>query len=151
MKNKKAFTLLEIMVVVGLMAIIFLIPVLYTQASQVRFDFNTQVSTAVSYLRLAQSDAAAGRDNKKHGVHLAADSYTVFSGDSFNPSDEANFEIELPPTIVIRNVSLNGGGSDVIFSGPYGETQAYGTFQLYSQQINKSLTINVSQIGTINY
>ena len=151
MKNKKAFTLIEIMVVVGLMAIMLLMPILYTQASQVRFDFNTQVSTVVSYLRLAQSDAAAGRDNRKHGVHLASDSYTVFSGDSFNPSDGNNFAIVLPPTIEIRDVALNGGGSDIIFGGPNGETDTYGTFELYSEQINKSLTVIVSQMGTINF
>lgn len=143
--------MIEIMLVVGLMAVMLIIPILYTQASQVRYDFNTQVTTLVSYLRLAQSDAAAGRNNASHGVHLAADTYTVFSGDSYNPSDADNFAIELPPTIEIRNISLNGGGSEILFESPGGETSAYGSFQLYSGQINKSLTIVVSQIGTVNY
>lgn len=78
MENKKAFTLIEIMIVVGLLAVMLLMPVLYTQASQVRFDFNSQVATMVSYLRLAQSDAEAGRGNENHGVHLASGAYTVF-------------------------------------------------------------------------
>ena len=151
MRNRKAFTLIEIMIVVGLMAILFMMPILYTQASQVRFDFNTQVMTLVSYLRLAHSDAVSGRDNKKHGIHLASDSYTVFSGDTFNPSDGGNFIIELPPTIEIRNIALNGSGSDILFGGPNGETVTYGSFELYSEQISKSLTITISQIGTINY
>jgi prepilin-type N-terminal cleavage/methylation domain-containing protein len=148
---KKGFTVLEVMVVVALMAIMLMMPILYTQASQVRFDFNTQVSTLVSYLRLAQSDAAAGRNNRNHGVHLAADSYTVFSGNTFNPSDTGNYVIELPPTIVIRSISLNGAGSDILFEGPTGETETYGTFQLYSGQIDKFITITVSQFGMINY
>jgi len=143
--------LIEIMLVVGLMAVMLIIPILYTQASQVRFDFNTQVSTLVSYLRLAQSDAAAGLNHKSHGVHLAADSYTVFSGDSYNPSGADNYAVELPPTIEIRGLSLNGGGSDMLFVSPGGETATYGSFQLYSGQIEKSMTITISQIGTINY
>ena len=151
MKNKKAFTLIEMMVVIGLLAVMLLIPVLYTQASQVRFDFNSQVTTAVSYLRQAQSDALSGLGNVNHGVHLASNAYTVFSGNSYNPSDPDNYEIDLSPTVVIRNISLNGGGSDVIFTKSSGETATYGTFQLYSSQINKSLTLTVSSIGTINY
>ena len=139
------------MLVIGLMAVMLMIPILYTQASQVRFDFNTQVTTLVSYLRLAQSDAAAGLNNRSHGVHLAADSYTVFSGDTYNPADAGNYALELPPTIAIRNIALNGGGSDILFVSPGGETAAYGSFQLYSEQIEKSMTVTVSQIGTINY
>lgn len=151
MRQKKGFTLLEMMLALGLFAALLVIPIMYTQAAQVRFDFNTQVSVLVSYLRLAQSDSASGKDDMKHGVHLNPDSYVIFSGDAYNPADPANFTVPLPGTMQIVNIALAEGGSDVVFDKVRGETADYGTFDLFSQQINKSLTLTVTPLGTVNY
>ena len=151
MKNKKAFTVLEIILVVGLFAVMLLIPLLYTQSSQVRFDFYTQVSNLVSYIRQEHGETVSGKGNINHGVHLSAGNYVIFSGLNFNPADPANVVITLPPTVIIRNIHLYGGGSDIIFSKPFGETATNGTFELFSPQQNLSMPIEVSSLGTINY
>jgi hypothetical protein len=151
MKNKKAFTILEIILVVGLFSILLIIPLLYTQTSQVRFDFYTQVSNLVSYIRQEHGNTVAGKYNMNHGVRLNAGNYVIFSGTSFNQSDSDNVVVDLPPTVIIRNVQLYGGGSDIIFSKPFGETTTYGSFELYSEQANLSMPIYISSFGTINY
>lgn len=149
-KNIKGFSLLEVMLVVFLFATALGFSVLYSQTSQLRADINTQSKVIVSYLRLAQSNALSG-SNSENGIHFESDSYTIFSGNVFDPDDTANYEITLPNTITIENLNLNGGGSDVIFDGPKGETVTYGSFDLVSEQINQTITINISSIGTINY
>jgi len=148
---KKAFTLLELVVVITLLGIMVGLSALYYQTSQVRADVNTQAAVLVSYLRLAQSNAMAGNDNESYGVHLETNLYVLFEGSSYVPDADSNIELELPPTIVIQNIVLNGGGSDVVFTPPQGETSTYGSLEIFSSQINKTIPITITSIGTIRY
>lgn len=149
----KGFTLLEVLLVITIMAIAAGIGVLYTQSSQVRADVNSQVAILTSYLRLAQSNAATGNTEGFNGIHLdtVKSTYTTFVGTSYDATKAGNTTIDLPPTMTIENVSLNGGGVDIIFLGPNGETASYGTFDIRSEQIDKTLSITISSIGTIDY
>lgn len=149
--NKKGFTILEILIVIILIMSALGFTILYTQTFQLRADLNNQAATIVSYLRLAQSNAISGRLEDFTSIHLQDSSYTLFSGDIYNPGNSRNTTFELPKTISIKNISLNSDGNDLIFSAPNGETAAYGNFDLSSNEINKTITINISPIGSISY
>ena len=150
--EQKGFSLLEITIVIVLLAITFGLTVLFAQTSQIRGDLNAQVSDFVAYLRLEQSSASSGLNGgESSGIHLEASSYTIFTGNVYDPDDINNFIIDLPDTIQIENINLNGDGSDIIFNSPNGETDNYGTFDFTSSQIQKTVTITVSEIGNINY
>lgn len=150
-RGQKGFTMLEVIVVMIIFAVVLGLSILYYQTTQVRSDLNGQVLQFVSYARLAQSNADAGKDDSNHGVHLESGRYVLFVGDSYAPSAGDNFEIDLPATMIIQNINLNEGGSDVVFERPYGETFDFGTFDFYSAQLNATKTITISNIGTINY
>jgi len=149
--KKRAFTLLEMLVVFTLMGIMFGLVILYSQVTQVRADLYGQVDEFVSYARLVQSDAASGKDNLPQGIHLGIGSYTLFSGAVYDPSDTSNTLLELPPTLEIQNITLNGAGSDILFSPPYGETDTYGSFNFASLSTGKTVLITISANGTIDY
>jgi type II secretory pathway pseudopilin PulG len=143
--------MIEMVLVLALIGILLGMSVLYYGNSQVRADINTQASNIVHYLRLAQSAASSGLNNKSHGIHFEAASYTTFEGDSYLPTDPENFIVVLPQTMTINSISLNGNGNDVIFSKTNGETINQGTISLNSAQINKTIPITITTIGTINY
>ncbi len=147
----KAFTLLEMLVCFALLGIAFGLVVLYSQVSVVRTDLNAQVDTFVSYARLAQSYAASGKDGTSHGIYLESDSYTVFIGSSYNALSTTNTVVELPPTLEIQNISLNGGGSTILFTGPKGATSNYGSLDFVSTSINKTVTVTLDARGTLDY
>lgn len=147
----KAFTFLELMLVITLMVTILGLSVIYTQTSQVRADVNTQAASFVSYARLASSNAMAGKDNVDYGIHLETDEYVLFEGTVYVEGAASNYEIELPSTITIQNISLNGGGVDLIFDRPFGYTDEYGSFEIHSGQIGKTVIINIDQYGKISY
>lgn len=148
---KKGFTVIEIVLVLALIGILLGMSILYYGNTQVRADIDSQASNIVHYLRLAQSGASSGLNDKSHGIHFEAASYTTFEGDSYNQADPENFKIDLPATMTINAISLNGGGNDVIFSKTDGDTANYGTISLNSAQINKTITITITSVGTINY
>lgn len=148
---KKAFTVLEIILVIFILAITVGFSILYFQGTQVRSDLNTQTSILVSYLRLAQSNAISGRTGQPTGIHLNSNSYVLFVGPTYNAASSTNYTSNLPATLNIQNVSLNGGGTDIVFTTPFGESNKFGSFNLRSEQINKTNTITVSANGIINY
>ncbi len=147
----KAFSYLEVIIVIAIIAILSGMTLLFGQTSQVRADINAEANNLASYLRLAQSKAMSGENNSDHGIHLETDKYILFEGSSYSPSDSSNHEIELPETIITQNINLGGGGQDIVFTLPKGETKNFGTFDLYSAQINKTVTFNITSLGTIDY
>lgn len=147
----KAFTLLEMLVVFALMGILFGLVLLYTQVTQVRADLYGQVDAFMGYARLAQSDAASGKDGQGHGLHLETDSYTIFSGNLYNAADPANDLIELPPTVEIQNISLNGAGTDLIFMPPHGGSNTYGSLDFVSTPTSQIITITLDANGRLDY
>ncbi len=150
-ENTKGISLIEIILVIIILGISIGMSVLYYETSQVRADINTQVSQFSSYVRLAHSNALAGLNESSHGIHLEESSYTTFIGDSYNELDPMNFEITLPPTVTIQNISLNGGGSNLIFLKPSGETNNFGSIDFVSDQINKTVTVQITPLGTVTY
>jgi len=125
--------------------------VLYYQTTQVRADLNGQVSEFVSYARLSQSYAEAGKDGVGHGIHLESNRYVLFSGSTYTEEAEGNFEIELPESITIQSINLNGGESDILFTTPHGETSTYGTLDFVSNQAGSNITITITYLGTVDY
>ena len=148
--KKNGFTILEILIVVTIIAAASGFGLLYYQTTHLRADLNGQSEILVSYLRLAQSNTNSGKDSF-NAIHFQQNSYIIFSGAVYDPLDPQNHEIAVPPLIIMRNFSFNGGGTDVIFDPPDGTTDNYGTLDLFSEQLNKNITLNITQIGSINY
>ena len=150
MKNK-AFTFIELSIVVTLLIVSLGLAGLYSQTSQVRADVNTQAASFVAYARLASSDAEAGKDSPNHGIHIESDSYTLFEGVSYVQGADENFTISLPSAVSIQNISLNGGGIDLIFDAPHGETKTYGSLDFTSAQMGKTVPITIDENGKVSY
>lgn len=150
-KKHDGFTVIEIMLVIIVFSILLGLATLYSQTSQLRNDVNSQAQMLASYMRLAQSNAGSGKNNEGSGIHFEANAYTLFNGNSYSNGNAENFIIELPSTIQIENIALNGNGNDLIFQPPNGETTTYGTINLTAPQIQKTLTITIYSLGNVSY
>lgn len=150
-EKKRGFTSLEIMLVVTFLGVMLGLGLNYYRLTQVRVDFNAEVDRFVSELRLARSEALAGSDDQDRGVHLDVDGYVVFVGNSYDEMSDFNYEVELPSTMEISNISLNGGGSDIVFEKGDGETGQFGNVDFVSNEIGKTVTVNINPLGLISF
>lgn len=141
----------EVILVLIILAIGFGFSILYTQNIQISSDINTISSNFVEFTRNVQSNSKSGNQNLATGIHLEATKYVLFEGGVYDPNSQTNYTVQLPSTVVIQNINLNGGGSDVIFSSPKGATNNYGTFSFFSSQTNKLVLITITKIGTVEY
>jgi len=152
MKTKnKGFTIIELVLVIVIMGILLGLAGIYYNNSQLRADINSQANNIVHYLRLAQSNAVSGLNGVNHGIHFESSFYVTFEGDAYDQNSPQNFRMDLPATMTINSIALNGSGSDVIFQKGNGETEEYGSISLNSAQIGKTIPITITAIGTINY
>ncbi len=149
--NKKGFSITEIILVLALIAIIFGFSALYYQSSQIRSDLNAQVNLIVNEIRLLRSNVISGLTTQPTSIKLDEDKYIKFFGDIYDPENENNVITELPPTIKITDINLNQGEQQIVFQSPNGITENFGNFTLKSENINHSITIDINEIGTINY
>jgi len=145
------FTLVEILVVVGII-VLFLgmsIPQLRS-FQQVSYVENTG-KEAIAVLRLAQSKTLASEGALQYGVYFdttaTPNQYTLFQGSSYNTRDIAKDEIEvLKKTIEISAVSL-GGGNEVVFLRLTGQANAQGTIT-FRQIADPTRTTTVSILSS---
>lgn len=144
-KNLGGFTLLEILLVIGIISIllVFIVPVSLDFYKSQQLEVQTQ--SVIQTLRRAQSKAIAIELDSSFGIHFGVSNYTLFKGGSYFESgrDLQYDEIfDLPELINLT------GLPEVVFSKFEGKPNVTGNIILSSDSDIK--TININQVGRIN-
>ncbi len=149
-QTQKGFSLIEMIIVVSIF-------VLLVGGSVVAFSrfgekqiVKSTVSEILSELDEARSLTLASYDNTVYGVHIESDQIIFFKGSIYSPSDPDNNIIELSEKVSISNISLFGGGDDVIFQRLTGKTDQYGTLTIsLVSDPTETETITIQESGII--
>lgn len=142
MTKKSGFTLPETLMVVAITVMV---------AAMMLFSFSTYGSTeaiskdegrVVSTLEKARSMTLDSYNSSQYGVHFELNTATIFAGTVYSAADSSNIVLNLNSKVKFENVSLAGGGSDIIFNRLSGETNQTGIVTL-------SLTSNATTTRAI--
>ncbi len=147
---RKGFTLIETMSAIAIG--ILLISIIFYSFSSLRNNASLQknVSQAKSILEEARYSSISEKSDYSYGVHLQSDRLVLFSGSVYNSADAKN-KTQLFDNATLDNISLNGGGSEIIFNKITGSTNTFGTFRIKSSiDLNKSMIIRVIGTGVIS-
>lgn len=129
LRERKGFTLLETIIAISIVILIGAgAMVSFVNSRNVR-DLTTSGQNVLSVLREAQSKAIAGEDNVIWGVRLEQARFILFAGGAFAGSPTTTIH-NLPANIEIVNVSLAGGGQEIVFEKIDGRTDEVGTFDV---------------------
>lgn len=141
----RAFTLIEILLVVGILAI------LVSLISPLALDFyrsqqlDTHTQGIIQTLRKAQLKAMSIEADSEFGVHITNNNYTLFRGNTYNPDDPYNEVIDSPTIIT---VTTNPVFSTIIFSKLEGLPSVTGTITLSYDDVSRTISIN--EVGRVN-
>lgn len=153
---RKGYTLIEVMTVMAIAAILFTISTLSLNNVQQNTYQDTSVDILVSDIRLQQLKSMSGDTNftgttEPHGIHFGSESYTLFQGDTFSPTDTANFEVSLNPNVTFSSVLFPQ--SQIIFTEGSGEisgfTNGNNTITLTNSISGENTTITINKLGAI--
>ena len=139
------FTLIEILLSFALIAVIAGVGVPIYQALQNRNDLDIAANSIVQSLRRAQVLSRAMDGDTAWGVHVEAESITLFRGVSYAARNSGFDEVFDMPSIITPS-----GVLEVVFSKFSGNPQTTGTVTLTSNA-NETRAITINAKGMVSF
>lgn len=141
---KKAFTLIEILVVLSLFSIVVMIGVPLSQSNLVQSELETAVEVSVSSIRIAESYSRSGKYDSEWGVNFQNNRVIVYKGNVF-ATREQQYDIE---TVFSDKITFTGL-SEVSFSKIRGIPANTGSIFINTPYGDHTISINT--FGGLNY
>lgn len=154
MISRPGFTLVEILIIMGILAILFTISSLNLSNTVPKNDLSNATELLVIDLKQQQLSALTGNTegqaiNSNYGIYFTTGSYTLFRGSSYNANDPANFNVHLGDI----NTSTTASGSIIIFEKNSGQILNFqpsgNTITLTHSNIGQTATITINKYGII--
>ncbi len=146
------FTLIEILITMGIMVIIFTIGLFFTLDMYKTYTFHSEQSLAVSVLQKARSQAMANIDELPHGVFLdtANNQYVIFEGSTHTSYPSKNITV---PFISANSVTSHSwtGATEVLFNQLDGSISTVPANPLRISQGSHSTDITFNIHGLITW
>ncbi len=143
MKFSKAFTMIEILLVVGIAAGVFAMSAPYTLNFYRTQMLEEARSNIIDALQQAKHNAILQKNDSKFGVRMVNGSYTLFQGDDYDTRVvEQSLDFDL-----ISEISITGL-TEVTFSKLTGSPSAVGTTTLTYGTMIREILIGESGIIT---
>lgn len=153
----KGFTIVELLVIVGILIILAAITIPNLRFFQKESDLNNTKEEIINTLRLAQNKTLASEEASQWGVYFTTSTvphqYILFKGKDFDARATSSDKIhKLPKTIKISEIDL-WGGEEVVFarvSGWASTTDQLGKITLELKiDPSKTKTIYIENSGQI--
>ncbi len=144
MIGQRGFSLIELVVTMGLLAVIIALATPTLTSLYHRNDVALVTQAVVTSIRRAQTLAAAGANDGSWGVQIGTSSVVVFQGDSYPKRDLTQDDLTPYPSPVTVT-----GSSQYIFVEMGATTTASTTVLTTGTGDSRTLTVNA--YGTITY
>ncbi len=145
MRPRSGFTLIEIILSIGLVSLLAAISIPLYQTFQVRNDLDIAAVTEVQNLRRAQLLAQAVDGDTNWGVYATSGSITLFQGLSYATRATTSDDVVSVPTSITPTGTL-----EMVFTKFTGLPQA-STTVIFNSSVNETRTISINAKGTISY
>lgn len=133
--QSQGFSLIELLIVMGIMVIIVPAITPIYSGLQVSSQLNENLSQAIQVLRLAREYSRSGYSGSAYGVYfeinpLAPDKYILYKGDSYAARDQDFDRITILPETITLNSTLVG--NDINFALGSGVPSEEGSLNFLS-------------------
>ena len=148
----RGFTLLEILVVIGIILILVTLAVPALHGFQLKSDLDNSAEELINNLRLAQNKTLASEGASSWGIYFSTGTsphqYILFKGENYTSRDiSADETHKLPKTVIISEINLMDG-EEVVFERVTGFARQAGTIKLTSEaDSSNSKTIYIENSG----
>lgn len=144
----RGFTLLELIIAISIISITAVITIISLASLRSRTDLNGNAQNIISILNVARSKTTASEGPSQWGAHFETSLFALFKGATYNVSDSYTKIYNLPSSLELVNISLYGGGVNVVFDRITGQTQNYGSITLRKiSEPTNLINITVEQFG----
>lgn len=148
----KALSIIEIIVVIGLFTMLLAFVAPQMVGLILRNDIEVASQELVHVLRKANAQASTQVHDSAWGVNFDSGNaeYTLFSGTGYSSrNSDRDIIYTLPNSISFGSISLNGGGTEVVFDQITGESSQHGTLEI-SGSDGQTRTISINSLGNVS-
>ncbi len=154
--SQKGFTLVELIVVGGVVATLFGLVTISVTGTQRRATVAGTLQTVLADIKSQQTkamsgDASGAPSAVDYGVHFDANRYVLFRGSTYISTDTTNSVFPLEQNLQFTAITLTGG--DLIFMRGSGEVAGYlvsaNSFVLQDTLTGDQKAIQVNRYGVI--
>lgn len=147
MKNQNAFTFIEIIIVIGIIAILFSLSVPQLFRMRDHNTLQTSSTTLISLIRQQQLNAM--NSPNQYGIHFEQSRYVLFTGLSYSSDDPFNSSNTLD--YPLQFVDINLPSSELVFASGSGEIVSFDpnnhSFVLKDTLNNNQKTVQFNLLG----
>lgn len=150
--SKKGFTLTELLVVIGILAILLGLGMPAFRNFEKKSDLDRTAEILVNVLRLAQSKTLASEGAEKWGVFFSTSSnqYILFRGEDFSSRNPGYDETkEFSQNVEIKEIDTNTGANEIVFERLTGAAGVYGYISLKLKGGSAEKLVYVENSGLI--
>lgn len=148
------FTYIEVMTVLGIVAIMSTIVTVIGVSAMTRTQVAAQLDLLLADISFQQQQAAnrvlSDKNTQDYGLHFAPTSYTVFSGQSYNPSDPTNQVVPLQTGMEFS--TINVPEQQVVFSQGTGFLKEFVATQsglIITSPEGSATTLTINRYGVV--
>lgn len=135
--GSQGFTIIEVLVVLSIFITLLRIGYVSVLNFERKTPITATVNTVIADIRGQQTKAMTGVDGSSFGIFFQTNGYTLFKGDSYNPSDPANAVTPLPTNITFSPITFPS--NVLVFTKGSGEIAGFSS-ATNSIAINQNLT-----------
>jgi prepilin-type N-terminal cleavage/methylation domain-containing protein len=140
-RSLNGFTLIELIIVLGVVGILFGIGAPVTVQLVRTYSLRSERDTIVTLLEWARSQSLLNADQSDHGVNISSNTYTGFVGTTY-ATRQQNTDLVYPRS----NTVTITGPTEVVFQSLSGRSGAH-SFVISNGE--KQYTITINQEGSI--
>jgi len=155
LKFNSGFTLVELLVIMGISAILFLLISMNFSDARTGTSLTTTGDTLLSDLKSQQTKAMVGDTEGRgipdtYGVYIKPTSYVLFHGESYVPASTDNFEIKAADGVTLSTTFPSG---TIIFATNSGDLVNFNAAQnqiiVKDAYTTRQKVIQFNKLGTV--
>jgi len=154
--KKNAFTLIELLIVLGISMLLVVISIPIYSQFQIKAQMNDASAQMIQNIRSVRGQSLAGVEGTNHGIYLQIDllnddSYILYEGETYatrNVNADREFKLESVLSLSTNGFTKIGENVDINFQKITGTPNESGTITL-GHEVFGSRTLQINSIGTI--
>lgn len=148
--KKNAFTLIELIIVMGLFAVLASIATINLIRPQITTNLDVSFDQIVSDIKQQQLASMVSKKGDYHGIYFDNNSYTLFEGTTYNPTDSNNYKVNLDAGFTFSSINLNS--NQIVFDRQNGEILNYltGSSLTISHTSGLEKNIEINNLGVVS-
>jgi Tfp pilus assembly protein FimT len=143
--------LMQVLISIVIIATLSTIVAINLGSFRERQALSNTVDEVIALVNQARSRTLAAEGGSVYGVHFGASEAVLFTGATYVPGTFSNRVLAVNSAIVLDAISLQGGGTDVVFDMLTGDTAQYGTLVVHrvSTAVGQRL-LTIAKTGAIS-